>query len=368
MSKDTKHSGTSYPSSTNFVIKMRIRLEGELSSVELKANVSQVTDLDDFKNILKSEFEELKDIKNQRIVFLDYNNATLSPGTRLQNLVDNTTAKTPLLVHYPLSNAISKCNILHTSSSLSLLREEVVKRFKELQTEEFYFFNEETKDKIRNAYSFNILVSQTEPNVKVDGKKPYSDWDLKDVFKEILGQSDYVSLGDIPRFNVDDLPPLEQLFSENKLTIFIEELHTTLDVFHKEFGTNARVYINAFMKVAVCYVQDHINKLAKLRVKIPLDGSCQYGPVDYIVELVRILVLLCEAKSEDMNKGTAQVLVQMHSAMERQLLHITEEFICNFIDNMEVKKKVLRYIAQILQAQAMTFDDDDKDSSHPSKR
>ncbi|CAG8799455.1 14441_t:CDS:2 [Gigaspora rosea] len=296
MSKDTKHSGTSYPSSTNFVIKMRIRLEGELSSVELKANVSQVTDLDDFKNILKSEFEELKDIKNQRIVFLDYNNATLSPGTRLQNLVDNTTAKTPLLVHYPLSNAISKCNILHTSSSLSLLREEVVKRFKELQTEEFYFFNEETKDKIRNA-----------------------DWDLKDVFKEILGQSDYVSLGDIPRFNVDDLPPLEQLFSENKLTIFIEELHTTLDVFHKEFGTNARVYINAFMKVAVCYVQDHINKLAKLRVKIPLDGSCQYGPVDYIVELVRILVLLCEAKSEDMNKGTAQVLVQMHSAMERQL-------------------------------------------------
>ncbi|CAG8818663.1 2761_t:CDS:2, partial [Dentiscutata erythropus] len=89
-----------------------------------------------------------------------------------------------------------------------------------------------------------------------------------------------------------------------------------------------------------------------------------YGLVDYIVKIVRILMLLYEAKSEDMNKGTAQVFVQMHSAMEQQFLmvHITEEFTCNFIDNMKLEKKVLQYIAQILQAQAMTLDDDDKDS------
>ncbi|CAG8796811.1 16622_t:CDS:2, partial [Gigaspora margarita] len=388
MSKDIKLSGTSYPSSTNFVIKMWIRFEGEPSSMKLKANVSQVTDLDDFRDILRSKFEELKDIKNQRIIFLDYNNVPLSPDTCLQNLVDNTTAKTPLLVRYPLSNANSKCKIPHTSGSLSLLREEVVKRFKELQTEEFYFFNEETKDEIRNEYSFNILVSQIEPNG--------NNYNLKLKVKVE---------GDIPRFNVDDLPPLKQPFSENELKIFIEELRTTFNAFHKEFGTNeptACVYINAFMKVAVCYIQDHINKSAKLSVEIPLDGSRGYGPVDYIVEIVRILVLLYEAKSEDMNKGTAQVLVQMHSAMERQLrkykfqmeptifgivttgklwrfvrwtgslesptVHITEEFTCNFIDNMEFEKKVLRYIAQILQAQAMIFGDDNKDNSHPSKR
>ncbi|RIB07769.1 hypothetical protein C2G38_2213432 [Gigaspora rosea] len=416
---------SSYPSSTSFVIKMWIHFEDESDPVKLKADLSQVVDLDDFKDILRNEFKELKDIKNQKIVFLDNNSTPLSPDTRLQTLVDSTTAKAPLIVRYPLSNAniavnfnylrcSGKCKIPHTSGSLSLLREEVVGRFKELQTEEFYFFNDETKDEIRNEYSFNFLVSQTELNdnsynlklkVKVEGKKSYSDWDLKDVFKEILGQPDYVSLGDIPRFNVDDLPPLEHPFSEGELKIFIEELRTTFNAFNKEFGTNeptARVYINAFMKVAVCYIQDHINKSAKLSVEIPLDGSRGYGPVDYIVEIVRILVLLCEAKSEDMNKGTAQVLVQMHSAMERQLrkrkfqmeptifgivttgklwrfvrwtgslenptVHITEEFTCNFLDNMELEKKVLRYIAQILQAQAMTFGDDDKNSGHPSKR
>ncbi|CAG8828590.1 8326_t:CDS:1, partial [Gigaspora rosea] len=57
---------------------MWMHLEGELGSVKLKANVSQVTDLDDFREILRSKFEELKDIKNQRIIFFDYNNATFS--------------------------------------------------------------------------------------------------------------------------------------------------------------------------------------------------------------------------------------------------------------------------------------------------
>ncbi|CAG8809605.1 4787_t:CDS:1, partial [Gigaspora rosea] len=145
---------------------------------------------------------------------------------------------------------------------------------------------------------------------------------LKKVFKEILGQSDYVSLDDIPQFNIDDLSSLEQPFSKSELKIFIKELCRTFDLFYQKFRTNkliACVYINTFIKASVHYVQNHINKSAKLRVKILLDRSRGYGSVDYIVELVRNLVLLYEANSEDINKEAAQVLVQMQSVIEQQL-------------------------------------------------
>ncbi|CAJ0921502.1 13238_t:CDS:2 [Entrophospora sp. SA101] len=405
---------TNKSSCPNSIIKMWVLLEGQPRAIKLKADLSEVEDLDDFAPILKREFEELKNVKNQNIVFLDNNNTLLSPDTCLQTLAYNTTAKTPLLVRYSLSNANSKCKIPHTSGSLSLLREEVVKRFKEIQTEEFYFFNDETKEEIRNEYSFNILVSQTELNsnnynlklkVKVEGKRSYSDWELKDVFKEIL-RRDYKSLGGMPRFNLNDLLSLEHPFTENELKSFVDELQKTLNAFKKEFGINeetAREYISTFMKTAFCHIQDYINESAQLSVEIDLEGSRGYGPVDYMVVIIKILVLLCEAKAENMNKGTAQVLVQMHSAIEQQLgkrkhgqmeqamfgivttgklwrfvrwtgsleeptVHISEEYTCNFKGNMEPEKEVLRYIAQILQAQAMAFGVDDKDSGHPSKR
>lgn len=132
------------------------------------------------------------------------------------------------------------------------------------------------------------------------------------------------------------------------------------------------------------------------------------------MKIVDILVLICEAKAENMNKGSAQLIAQMHSAIEQQVrrnkeqqlgkrkreqmepivfgivttgklwrffrwegspesrqVQITEEFTCNFIDTMEPEKKVLNYIAQILQAQAKTFgdgDDNDKDGGHSPKR
>ncbi|RIB07593.1 hypothetical protein C2G38_2273787 [Gigaspora rosea] len=164
MAKDAKRPDTSYPSSTNLVVKIWIHFEGTPDPNKLEANISQVRDLADFKRILKNEFEPLKKVIPQNIQFLNNNNTPLLPDTSLQTLADSTTAKTPLLVRYPLSDANSKCKIPHTSGSLSLLREEVVKRFKELQTEEFYFFNDEIKDEIRNEYNFNILVSETEPN------------------------------------------------------------------------------------------------------------------------------------------------------------------------------------------------------------
>ncbi|RHZ87655.1 hypothetical protein Glove_33g80 [Diversispora epigaea] len=330
---------TERPSISNSIIKMWVLLEGKLDAVKLRADLSESKDLDDFKRILKNEIVLLKNVGPEDILFLDSNNTPLRPGIDLKSLSDNSTDINPLIVRYPLSNANIIVNhsygdkhgsaeIPHTSGSLNLLRE-IVKRKYDLQTEDVYFFSEETKQEIINEHNFNILLSRIELNsnnynlklkVKVEGKKSYSDWELKDVFKEIL-KKNYKSLSGIPRFNLNDLPSLERPFTENRLKGFVAELQTSLSSLKCEFTneTTAREYISAFIKNAVCHIQDHINDLTQLYMELDLDGSHGYGPVDYMVIIVEILVLLCEAKAENMNKGAAQVLVQMHSAIEEHL-------------------------------------------------
>ena len=94
------------------------------------------------------------------------------------------------------------------------------------------------------------------------------------------------------------------------------------DAYNKAINSNeitSRTYINAFMTIAVRHVRVHTNKLIRLSNEIELKGSRGHGPTDYMVKLREILILLCEAKAEDMNQGAAQVLVQMLSASEQQL-------------------------------------------------
>ncbi|RHZ77335.1 hypothetical protein Glove_181g12 [Diversispora epigaea] len=412
---------------TSFTVD--VLLEGSQRAVKLKVDLSDAKDLDDFVLILKRVFEELENVRPQNIVFLDSNNTPILPDTCLQSLVNDTAAKNPFIIRYLLSkkNVVvnytyrhkqGKCKIQHTTGSLSSLREAVVERFTELQAEKFYFFNDGEGD-IWNEYYFNDLVLKTELvcndynlklKIKVKDKKPYGDWDLKEVFTQILGQESYVTIDDIPRFYFDDLPPLINSFSEDELNTFIKSLNRTYKAYQKEIHANEatpHAYINSFMETAVCFTQEHINDSTKLRVEIPLNGSRGYGPIDYVVEIITILVLMCEAKSENMNKETAQVLVQMKSAMEAiehksfkckldhqeavmfeivttgklwqfirwtelsetSTVHTTEEFTRSFSDEMEIEKKMLNYIAQLLQFQAnIGFKNDNNDSDCPPKR
>ncbi|CAG8586142.1 7019_t:CDS:2 [Diversispora eburnea] len=413
MFNEYKSEITERPSTPDSIIKMWVLLEGSQRAVKLKADLSETKDLDDFALILKREFEELEKVRPQDIVFLDSNNTSIRPGIDLKSLSDNSTDENPLVVRYPLTNANVVVNysyrhkhgsteIPHTSGSLSLLKEVIKEKYEDLETKEFYFLNDKTE--IRNEYNFNTAVSQTldgkncvfKLKVIVKGKKSYSEWDLKDVFKKILGKPNYEYLSDIPRFNLNRLPSLTPPFTEGEIKKFVEELQQALNALNNECDNEsmARLYINAFMKSAVCYIKDHINESTQLCVEKQLDGSYGYGPVDYMVKLTEILVLLCEAKSEDMNKGVAQVVVQMQSAienlgkrkrpvmfgivttsklwrfvrwtgsLEEPTVHISVEYACNFKSNMEPEKEVLKYIARVLQAQATQFGD----GGHSSKR
>ncbi|CAB5183128.1 unnamed protein product [Rhizophagus irregularis] len=273
--------------------------------------------------------------------------------------------KTELLVRYPLSNANIqvickyghhkpvKFDIPHISGSLDLIKEVVMEYYKDLKIRNFDFVYEEgnVERQIQNEYDFNTFISEREldgnnyilDSLKVveNDKKSFSAWDIKEVFSEIL-QKNYISLEKMLSLDMKTLPPLEHEFSKNELEIFVWELQKNLEAFNKAAFTNemtSRIYINPFMTTAVRHVKISMNK-----------------PLQLIV-----------AKSDDLKQGAAQAFVQAYTAIEklfREFIHITEEFTCrlsDYSDDMKDEKQILEYIAQILQVQAKTYDDDDSE-------
>ncbi|UZO19811.1 uncharacterized protein OCT59_011082 [Rhizophagus irregularis] len=332
--------------------------------------------------------------------------------------------KTKLLVRYPLSNANIqvtckyghhkpvKFDIPHSSGSLDLIKEVVMEYYKDLKIRNFDFVYEEgnVERQIQNEYDFNTFISEREldgnnyilDSLKVveNDKKSFSAWDIKEVFSEIL-QKNYISLEKMLSLDMKTLPPLEHEFSKNELEIFVWELQKNLEAFNKAAFTNemtSRIYINPFMTTAVRHVKISMNKPLQLSVKVALDGTRDYGPLDYLVKLTQILILLVVAKSDDLKQGAVQAFVQAYIAIEklfrefskpivygivstgklwrffrwtgslneprRSIVHITEEFTCklsDYSDDMKDEKQILEYIAQILQVQAKTYDDDDSE-------
>jgi len=76
-----------------------------------------------------------------------------------------------------------------------------------------------------------------------------------------------------------------------------------------------RELISPFMYAAVSHIQEEEQNL-QLKLEEWLDGSRGYGPVDYEVDVDGAIVLINEAKKMDFEKGAAQNIVQMHSAIE----------------------------------------------------
>ena len=69
------------------------------------------------------------------------------------------------------------------------------------------------------------------------------------------------------------------------------------------------------MNSAVTHVRSKESEL-QLKAEEWINGSRGYGPVDYSVNLGEAVVLVEEAKKEDFEKGAAQNIVQMYSAIE----------------------------------------------------
>lgn len=155
------------------------------------------------------------------------------------------------------------------------------------------------------------------------GKKPYGDWEIKEVFAEVLHQ-EFASLNELRTFNLDELPEHTPL-TDDEQKLFVDFIQLTLDSFKNAVNVNeatSREYISVFMKTAIKHIQISTNNSAQLFVENHLNGSRGYGPVDYLVKLNDIAVLVNEAKMEDILKGIAQAIMQLHSMKEVMLLII----------------------------------------------
>lgn len=172
----------------------------------------------------------------------------------------------------------------HSSGSWSLLRDDVknfkrLTKFEDVEAHNLYFEVSAGNDqkRIENEFQFNTLMKLTKesngihtlPELKVQiqgkilsrlgmksginilqflqlmiGKKPYSNWDIKEAFIKVLDE-EYTSLNDYPTFNLEKLPDHNPI-SETELKPFVEEIEKTLRVFKKPLILMKRL-VNIFL-------------------------------------------------------------------------------------------------------------------------
>ncbi|PKY32910.1 hypothetical protein RhiirB3_493389 [Rhizophagus irregularis] len=385
----------------NFIIKMWIYPEGAPRAIKLKADVSLVEDLDDLAGVLTQEINVLRNLDPQQFVFLDNENRRLASGTDITLI--RTTDKVPLIVRYQLSDRrisvdfrysrkSGSCKIPHSSGSFSLLKEEVMKQFNDLQEYDIYFLHEMSSTNIRDTFNFNYLIindAQLKGNeyqlrlkVMIEGKKSFSEWELNEVLAKVLGNK-YLAVNQMPVLDLQRLPVVT--LSNKHLKDFSKELQRVFRTYRKETNTNEQVcreYIFLFLRFAVHYAILNINNAIYITNEWVLKGTRGNGPVDYIIFADAMIVLICEAKADNMEKGLAQLLVQLHSAVENfattgpnpkmygivttgtswrfvcwtgsledPTIYLSQQFSCNFQGDLRTETNILSFIARILRDQ-----------------
>lgn len=344
-------------SSSNSIVKMWVLLEGSPSPIKLRTDITEVPDLNDFKQILKKEFEELENVRPQNIIFLDMNNNSILPGTDLQILANSKTDKDPLVVRYTLSNLSIKvtfkftvnkgtnkadCHVEHTSNLFSVLQESVKEEFNEkldnipAKNINFeYYDGKVLKEKIKNEFQMNVLVRNKMKKMQdgdeeviidylkilIKDQKCYSDWKIDEVLTDIYRRETSMPEVEIQHLDMDslDLPESCPQLSVEELNGMVEQLRMRKNVF-KDVNNNeatAREYISVILIYAVNFIIKNHDKSATLKAEVNLMGTHGYGPLDYAVLLQAFYILITEAKSnQTIRKGIAQNLAQISSAAE----------------------------------------------------
>ncbi|CAG8647844.1 198_t:CDS:1 [Ambispora leptoticha] len=312
-----------------------VLLEGQADPVEV--DVSDILNLSRLIPRIKEAFPELSSIPPGKIQFLSSNNRTqpLRKGTLITSI--HTTDTSPLVVRYPFTDCtvVIRCNLSnswfrqdwpHSSGLWHLLRAAALARFSPLDGSDFFFMVKDPVEKeITNEFQFNRVIQKAPINdenerqisisIRVEGKKAYGEWDLRDVLQNILHKSSWTSYTNAPRLNLDEFEKVT--LSDDMLKLLIDELQKNTDVFGDVTRNEmtCQEFISPFLTTAVKHLQVKEPLLA-LRAEDELNGSRGFGPVDYTVVLDDIVICVTEAKKMDFDKGAAQNIVQMHSAVE----------------------------------------------------
>ncbi|RUS30026.1 hypothetical protein BC938DRAFT_479938, partial [Jimgerdemannia flammicorona] len=188
----------------------------------------------------------------------------------------------------------------HTTGLWCRLRQEVYKEFEVLRDgdPEFYFVQHlgDGKDghNIEDEFQLNAIVEDTPTKAK---KREIS---LGIKIKESLPKS--------------KIEPKDELWKH-----FFKQLEDTYHVFHGKIPNDtAREFISIFMKTAIRLIQEERKDIGlQLLVEEFLSGTRGYGPINYLVKYLQLVVMVNEAKLRDFDQGAAQNIVQMHSTLEK---------------------------------------------------
>ena len=120
---------------------------------------------------------------------------------------------------------------------------------------------------------------------------------------------------------LETLPESSFTPTAEEYTYFVQQLQDKNQVFAGKIlnETTAREFISVFMATSILLIQNHHLKFSEnlqLYVEEFLSGSRGYGPVNYLIKYLQLVVMLNEAKRQDFDQGAAQNIVQMHSALE----------------------------------------------------
>lgn len=133
---------------------------------------------------------------------------------------------------------------------------------------------------------------------------------------------------------VDELSSPNPPIPNDMCNSFIEKLIRKKQVFGEitRNDMTCREFISPFITTAVKHVQSTKNKKLILRCEEWLDGSRGFGSIDFSVFFEELSLLVCEAKKEDFEKGAAQNIVQMHSAVEVKIRSISNIIVFLFFN------------------------------------
>ncbi|CAB4442743.1 unnamed protein product [Rhizophagus irregularis] len=357
------------------VYSLWILLEGHPRPIlldDIIFNLKRDANLSDLAPQLVNRFSELAQKNNLDLEFFNFDARTesLLLDTTLKAVEQDTSAGKPLVVRYPLTNntIVVKVRLLSTPAEICLPHTTGVWSGQ--------FFN------ITNI--LNIFL-----HVWLVGKKPYAEWTPKDVLNEIL-HDQYSAIEAIPELDIDATFGTDTVLNGQELKRFIDNLERIASAFHYEVSSNeatTRNYINPFMVDAVAKVRSKYPS-TRLVVEEDFDGSRGYGRLDYVIYCRDLAILISEAKMIEIQKGIAQILVQLHTAAEKRkrkldesitnppiicgivsteigwrfilwsglpenpTIKISKLYVCAFGGDMRQAKEVISIIVHILQSQA----------------
>ncbi|CAG8718402.1 1495_t:CDS:2 [Racocetra fulgida] len=307
MTNDNINESTICPSS---IVTMWVLLEGKASAVgvdvDQKNYITRSFNLDRLKPILRETFEDLKNVKPEDTEFFTFNDRInpLPPDITLNSLSESTTATAPL-----------------NNSKLQIENE---LQFNEVIAD--ITPNEKGKREVSisiqvtgNANTLNIVRVQLVyifTRFSFIGRKAYGDWEIGEALNEFLHQRGS-TMFDIRSFSMDDLPRPNPPIPKEAIAQLIAELKKRKCAFGivNRNESTCREFTSPLMSTAVTHIQEEAKGLL-LKAEEWIDGTKAYGPIDYSISIEEVLVLVQEVKKDDFEKGTAQNIAQIHSAIE----------------------------------------------------